>query len=142
METLRVHIAELVIATDPAAADVTIADSISERAESKGLAIVAREIVADLEEAIREQLERFIGDPNVDVVIATGVAESQAASNALRPLVTLPVPGFTDLFRWLAYQEIGPSAMLSNAEAAQCSSTLPLQRSGFAGHEVKQFGLA
>ena len=43
VETLRVHIAELVIATDPAAADVTIADSISERAEAKGLAIVARE---------------------------------------------------------------------------------------------------
>lgn len=123
METLRVHIAELVIATDPAAADVTIADSISERAESKGLAIVAREIVADVEGAIRAKLEQFIGDPNIDVVIATGVAESAAASNALRPLVTQPVPGFTDLFRWLAYQEIGASAMLSNAEAAQCSST-------------------
>ena len=123
METLRVHIAELVIATDPAAADVTIADSISERAESKGLVIVAREIVADLEEAIRAKLEQFIGDPNIDVVIATGVAESAAASNALRPLVTQPVPGFTDLFRWLAYQEIGASAMLSNAEAAQCTST-------------------
>lgn len=123
METLRVHIAELVIATDPAAADVTIADSISERAESKGLAIVAREIVADVEEAIRAKLEQFIGDPNIDVVIATGVAESAAAGNALRPLVTQPVPGFTDLFRWLAYQEIGASAMLSNAEAAQCTST-------------------
>jgi molybdopterin adenylyltransferase len=123
VETLRVHIAELVIATDPAAADVTIADSISERAESKGLAIVAREIVADVEEAIRAKLEQFIGDPNIDVVIATGVTESAAASNALRPLVTQPVPGFTDLFRWLAYQEIGASAMLSNAEAAQCTST-------------------
>ncbi|MEO8844028.1 MAG: molybdopterin-binding protein [Kofleriaceae bacterium] len=123
METLRVHIAELVIATDPAAADVSIADSISERAESKGLAIVAREIVADVEEAIRAKLEQFIGDPNVDVVIATGVAESVAAGNALRPLVTQPVPGFTDLFRWLAFQEIGASAMLSNAEAAQCTST-------------------
>ena len=38
-------------------------------------------------------------------------------------MVTQPVPGFTDLFRWLAYQEIGASAMLSNAEAAQCTST-------------------
>jgi molybdopterin adenylyltransferase len=123
VETLRVHIAELVIATDPAAADVTIADSISERAESKGLVIVAREIVADVEQAIRAKLEQFIGDPNIDVVIATGVAESAAAGDALRPLVTQPVPGFTDLFRWLAYQEIGASAMLSNAEAAQCTST-------------------
>jgi molybdopterin adenylyltransferase len=123
VETLRVHIAELVIATDPAAADVTIADSISERAESKGLAIVAREIVADQEAAIRAKLEQFIADPNIDVVIATGVAESAAASLALRPLVTQPVPGFTDLFRWLAYQEIGASAMLSNAEAAQCTTT-------------------
>ena len=120
---LRVHIAELVIATDPAHADESIADSITERAEAKGLAVVGREIVADVEEQIRAKLEQFIGDPDVDVVIATGVAESTAAANALRPLVTQPVPGFTDLFRWLAYQEIGASAMLSNAEAAQCSST-------------------
>ncbi|HET9987122.1 MAG TPA: molybdopterin-binding protein, partial [Kofleriaceae bacterium] len=123
MAALRVHIAELVIATDPATADVSIADSITERAEAKGLAVVAREIVADVEEQIRAKLEDFIGDPNVDVVIATGVAESTAAANALRPLVTQPVPGFTDLFRWLAFQEIGASAMLSNAEAAQCTST-------------------
>ncbi|MFT3698088.1 MAG: molybdopterin-binding protein [Kofleriaceae bacterium] len=123
METLRVHIAELVIATDPAAADVTIADSISERAEAKGLLVRTRKIVADVEATIRAALEDFIGDPDIDVVIATGVAESPNAGNALKPLVTQPVPGFTDLFRWLAYQEIGASAMLSNAEAAQCAST-------------------
>ncbi len=123
METLRVHIAELVIATDPQAADVTIADSITKAAEAKGLSIVAREVVGDVEELIRAKLEQFIGDPNIDVVVATGVAESAAASNALKPLITSPVPGFTDLFRWLAYQEIGASAMLSNAEAAQCTST-------------------
>lgn len=121
--SLRVHIAELVIATDPAAADVTIADSISDRAEAKGLVVRERAIVADVEDQIRAALERFIGDPDIDVVIATSIAESAAASDALRPLVTQPVPGFTDLFRWLAYQEIGASAMLSNAEAAQCTST-------------------
>ncbi|HEY0254314.1 MAG TPA: molybdopterin-binding protein, partial [Kofleriaceae bacterium] len=123
MEPLRVHIAELVIATDPAAADVTIADSVSERAEAKGLLVRTRRIVADVEAKIREALETFIGDPDIDVVIATGVAESPNAGNALKPLITQPVPGFTDLFRWLAYQEIGASAMLSNAEAAQCTST-------------------
>ncbi len=123
VEPLRVHIAELVIATDPQAADVTIADSISRHAEAKGCRVVAREIVADVEALIRAKLEQFIGDPNIDVVIAAGVAESAAASQALKPLVTSPVPGFTDLFRWLAYQEIGASAMLSNAEAAQCAST-------------------
>ena len=123
METLRVHIAELVIALNPQAADLTIADSITKAAEAKGLAVVAREVVGDVEELIRAKLEQFIGDPNIDVVIATGVAESAAASNALKPLITSPAPGFTDLFRWLAYQEIGASAMLSKAEAAQCRST-------------------
>ncbi|CAN5510308.1 hypothetical protein BH11MYX1_BH11MYX1_40620 [soil metagenome] len=123
VEPLRVHIAELVIATDPQAADVTIAASITKAAEAKGLAIVAREVVGDVEALIRAKLEQFIADPNIDVVVATGVAESAAASDALRPLITSPVPGFTDLFRWLAYQEIGASAMLSNAEAAQCAST-------------------
>ena len=124
METLRVHIAELVIATDPQAADVTIADTVTKSAEARGLAIVAREVVGDVEALIRAKLEQFIADPNIDVVVATGVAESAAAGHALRPLVTSPVPGFTDLFRWLAYQEIGASAMLSNAEAALCNGTI------------------
>ena len=63
------------------------------------------------------------GNPDIDVVIAIGTADSQAASAALRPLVAETIPGFTDLFRLLAFQEIGAAAMLSNAEAARCGST-------------------
>ena len=123
MEPLRVHIAELVIAADPASADVATADIVTECAIAAGHAIVERTIVADTEDAIRAQLARWIAKPDVDVVIITGPTESTTAATALKPLVTHPVPGFTDLFRWLAFQEIGAAAMQSNAEAAQCETT-------------------
>jgi molybdenum cofactor biosynthesis protein B len=123
VEPIRVHIAELVIAADPATADLSIADAISERAKAANVAVAARAIVGDDEAAIRAQLEAWIAQPDIDVVIATGPRESTAAASALKPLVTQPVPGFTDLFRWLAFQEIGAAAMHSNAEAAQCLST-------------------
>src|SRR5262249_52768347 len=51
-------------------------------------------------------------------------SDSDAASKALRPLITEVLPGFTDLFRWLMFQEAGASAMLSSAEAAQCNTTI------------------
>ncbi|HEY5948187.1 MAG TPA: molybdopterin-binding protein [Kofleriaceae bacterium] len=123
MGALPVHIAVLTIADDAATADHSVTRSISEPAGAAGHQIVDEEIVKDNESAIRDQLVRWIAEENIDVVIVAASVESEAASAALAPLVHSTLPGFTDLFRWLTFQEIGASAMLSAAEAAQCQST-------------------
>ncbi len=123
MEPTPVHIAVLVIAEDAAAADLATAEAVAERATAAGHVIFARAVVPDDEEAIRSQLDHWIGEPDIDVVIASGGAESEAIAGALEPLITERLPGFTDLFRWLAFQELGAGAMQSNAEAVQCSTT-------------------
>ncbi|HEX5058329.1 MAG TPA: molybdopterin-binding protein, partial [Kofleriaceae bacterium] len=123
MEVIPVHIAVLTIADDAASADRATAQAISERATAAGHQIVDEEVVADTESAIRDQLVRWIAEDNIDVVVVAASVESEAASAALAPLVHQTLPGFTDLFRWLTFQEIGASAMLSAAEAAQCQST-------------------
>ncbi|MDB4954982.1 MAG: molybdenum cofactor biosynthesis protein [Myxococcales bacterium] len=117
------NIAVLAIAEDPTTADLATVKVVADRLTAAGHRIAAREIVKDTEEAIRQQLSRWIADPKIDVVIASGGIESESAHAALAPLITQTVPGFTDLFRWLAYQDLGPGAMLSNAEAAQCTRT-------------------
>jgi molybdenum cofactor biosynthesis protein B len=111
------------IAEDPLAADAATADAIVEALRGAGHRVIDRTVVRDDEAAIRKQLASWIAAPEIDVVLATGDLDSRAAQAALAPLVTRQLPGFTDLFRWLAYQEIGAGAMLSNAEAAQCEGT-------------------
>jgi molybdenum cofactor biosynthesis protein B len=99
---------------------------ITDRLTEVGHRIVARTIVRDGELAIRAQLAQWIADPGVDVVIATGgtgVTPRDVTPEALAPLVTKPIPGFGELFRWISYQEIGTSTIQSRAEAALCGQT-------------------
>lgn len=118
VQSVSVHIAVLAVGKDAAPTQ-----AVTELATKAGHAVLGRATVSDTANAIRGQLARWIDDPNIDVVIVSGGIESDNTSSALKPFVTQTLPGFTDLFRYLAFQEIGASAMLSNAEAAQCGST-------------------
>ena len=120
---IRVHIAVLVIAADPNHPDPAAADVVAQKAVAGGHSIVARATVGDSVDAIRAQLQKWIADSEIDVAIVTAGNDTQHASAALKPLVAEMVPGFTDLFRWLAFQEIGASAMMASAEAARCGTT-------------------
>ncbi|MEZ4380081.1 MAG: molybdenum cofactor biosynthesis protein B [Nannocystaceae bacterium] len=97
-----------------------------ERLEGAGHRVAARVIVRDEIEAIRAQLRAWIADPDVDVIITTGgtgVTPRDVTPEAVAPLVSKPIPGFGELFRWLSYDEIGTSTVQSRAEAALCETT-------------------
>jgi molybdopterin adenylyltransferase len=88
--------------------------------------VVTREVVTDNRDRIRERLQAWIDDPGIDVIITTGgtgVTPRDVTPEALAPLVTKPIPGFGELFRWLSFEEIGTSTIQSRAEAALCSTT-------------------
>ncbi|WP_348550661.1 molybdenum cofactor biosynthesis protein B [Acidithiobacillus sp.] len=92
-----------------------------------GHRIVARAIVADDLLALRAQMQAWIDAAQVDVVVSTGgtgLTGRDVCPEAMAPLVTKPIPGFGELFRFLSYQEIGTSTIQSRAEAAICSGTL------------------
>ena len=102
------------------------AQIIADRLTEVGHRIVARQIVIDSETAIRSQLAAWIADSGVDVVIATGgtgVTPRDVTPEALAPLITKPIPGFGELFRWVSFEEIGTSTIQSRAEAALCDQT-------------------
>ncbi len=99
---------------------------IVDRLTEVGHRIVAREITLDSEVAIRARLATWIADPEVEIVIATGgtgVTPRDVTPEALAPLITKPIPGFGELFRWISYEEIGTSTIQSRAEAALCGTT-------------------
>lgn len=98
----------------------------SARLSEAGHRIAAREIIKDDEELLRALLRRLIADPEIEVVITTGgtgVTPRDVTPEALAPLVSKPIPGFGELFRWLSYDEIGTSTIQSRAEAALCDET-------------------
>ena len=123
MGTVTVQLGILAIAKDPAHADLADVEIVTSRATAAGHRVLATHVVGDDQAAIREALERWIADPTLDVVIVLGGADSDAVSSAMSPLVGHVLPGFTDLFRYLFFQEAGASAMLSAAEAARCTDT-------------------
>ncbi len=121
---MSVQFALLAVARTTAASVPDEIDAATDRAVAAGHKILTDEIIADSEATIRDRLTELIANPEVDVVLVLAGAESDAASKALKPLITEVLPGFTDLFRWLMFQEAGASAMLSSAEAAQCGGTV------------------
>lgn len=109
---------------------------IVDRLTEVGHRIVAREIVVDSELAIRARLAAWIADPEVEIVIATGgtgVTPRDVTPEALAPLITKPIPGFGELFRWVSFEEIGTSTIQSRAEAALCGSTFVFLLPGSTG---------
>ncbi|MBA2542939.1 MAG: hypothetical protein H0V17_25050, partial [Deltaproteobacteria bacterium] len=119
MDSVRAQVAVLSISGTSAvgvAMETVVADSLT----AAGHQLTAFESVKNSETAIRSQLVGWIEDPDIDLVIVIGEG---ATSKAMAPLVDQPLPGFADLLRMLAFQEIGASAMLSNAEAAKCGTT-------------------
>jgi molybdenum cofactor biosynthesis protein B len=123
---LPVHVAVLTVSDTRTLETDGSGAYIAERLTEVGHRIVARAIVKDGELVIRAQLAQWIADPGVDVVIATGgtgVTPRDVTPEALAPLITKPIPGFGELFRWLSFEEIGTSTIQSRAEAALCGAT-------------------
>ncbi|MBA3538700.1 MAG: molybdenum cofactor biosynthesis protein B [Deltaproteobacteria bacterium] len=125
-EFIPVNVAVLTVSDTRTLSDDTSGQLIVDRLGEAGHHIVARVIVKDSELVIRAQLAQWIAEPGVDVVIATGgtgVTPRDVTPEALAPLITKPIPGFGELFRWFSFQEIGASTIQSRAEAALCGQT-------------------
>nr|WP_226857285.1 molybdenum cofactor biosynthesis protein B [Acidithiobacillus concretivorus] len=111
-------------------------DKIAELAQAAGHQIAARCILPDTAETLRQQMQSWISDPAIDVIVATGgtgVTGRDVTPEALAPLISKPIPGFGELFRMLSYEEIGTSTIQSRAEAAICSGTIVFLLPGSTG---------
>ena len=60
VEPIVVHVAVLAIAKEPERADLAAVGVVVARAEGAGHRLIAREVVADTEIAIRDQLQAWI----------------------------------------------------------------------------------
>ena len=112
--------AAITISDTRTAADDLSGQALAERIEAAGHRIVWQEIVPDEVAAIREVVERALGNPEVDVIVTTGgtgFSPRDVTIEAVSPFFDRPIEGFGELFRHLSFEEVGAAAMLSRATA-------------------------
>ncbi len=90
------------------------------RLEATGHSLAEKAIVADDKYAIRAVVSRWIADPDIQVVIATGgtgLTGRDGTPEAMQPLFDKTIDGFGELFRSLSWEDIGTSTIQSRAVA-------------------------
>lgn len=123
---ISVQVAVLTVSDTRTAETDTSGQTAVDLLVAAGHRVIARAIVKDEINTIHGQLKAWVADGQVDVIITTGgtgVTPRDVTPEALEPLVTKPIPGFGESFRYLSFLDIGTSAMQSRADAALCETT-------------------
>lgn len=100
--------------------------TLAERAEKAGHAVAARTIVTDDVEKIRAQVEQWIADTAIDVIITTGgtgFTGRDVTPEAIEPLFEKRMEGFSTLFLMVSHAKIGTSAIQTRATAGVAGAT-------------------
>jgi molybdenum cofactor biosynthesis protein B len=97
-----------------------------DRINKAGHNVAAREIVKDEVSVIVAQLQAWIADLEIDVVISTGgtgVTGRDVTPEAFAEVYEKEISGFGELFRWISFQKIKTSTIQSRATAGVAGGT-------------------
>lgn len=89
-----------------------------------GHVVAAYDVIRDEPATLRATLDRWLADDTIDAILTTGgtgLSRRDGTIDVVAGLVQTPLPGFGEIFRMLSFQQIGPAAMLSRAEAGIAS---------------------
>ena len=123
---IPVRIAVVTVSDTRTLDDDKSGDTLAQRIEGAGHMLAAREIVKDDADIIENLLKRWIGDADIDVVIATGgtgLTGRDVTPEAFQRVCEKDIPGFGELFRWISYQKIKTSTIQSRAMAVLANGT-------------------
>ncbi len=121
-----VHIAVLTVSDTRNEADDRSGPVLVERLQSAGHILADRAIVTDDAEKIVAQLEKWIADPKIEVVISTGgtgVTGRDVTPEAFESVYEKKIDGFGEMFRFISFQKIGTSTIQSRATAGVSNGT-------------------
>ena len=101
-------------------------DLLVQRLTDAGHQLVARDLVADDVDAIRDRLTAWIETPEVEVILTTGgtgFAPRDVTPEAVRPLIRREMDGFAVVFHQASYGTVGLSTLQSRAFAGQAGDS-------------------
>ena len=123
---IPVGIAVLTVSDTRSQADDKSGDTLAGRIEEAGHRLVARAIVKDDRQAIRDQVETWTKQSEIDVVITTGgtgFTGRDVTPEALEPLFEKRMDGFSEVFHRISYDKIGTSTIQSRATGGVANAT-------------------
>lgn len=121
------HCAMLTVSNTRTAANDTSGDYLVDQLQRAGHKCIERAICPTNIYELRKIISQWIADPNIHVILTnggTGFGPQKNTIAAIEPLLDQTVTGFGELFRQLSYQDIGSSAIQSNALAGLANQTI------------------
>ncbi len=113
-----VRIAVLTVSDTRDATNDTSGDLLASRVTGAGHELAERAIVRDDIPAIREQVKAWVASGSVEAIITTGgtgITGRDVTPEALEPLFTKKIDGFSVVFHLVSYQSVGLSTLQSRA---------------------------
>lgn len=114
----------------------TSGETLKGRIEAAGHVLADRKLLRDDADAIRAQVQAWIDDPSVDVVITTGgtgLTGRDVTVEAVRPLFDKEIEGFSVIFHQTSYRTVGLSTLQSRACAGLARGTFVFLLPGSTG---------
>lgn len=121
-----VRIAVLTMSDTRSLAEDKSGNTLTRMIAEDGHEVADRKLVKDDVDAIRAQVESWIHDPAIDVVITTGgtgFTGRDVTPEAVRPLFEKEVEGFSIVFHMQSFEKIGTSTIQSRACAGVAHGT-------------------
>jgi molybdenum cofactor biosynthesis protein B len=131
-----VRIAVLTVSDTRGLAEDRSGDALVERLTAAGHLLADRAIERDDVDLIVAQLNEWIDNPSIEVVITTGgtgVTGRDVTPEAVERIAQKMIPGFGELFRWQSYAKIGTSTVQSRACACVARGTYVFALPGSTG---------
>ena len=125
-EFIPVHIAVMTVSDSRDMATDKSGDILSDRVREAGHHLADRVIVQDEKSDIIAQLERWIADPKIDVVISTGgtgLTGRDVTPEAFHAVFEKEIDGFSAIFHRISFEKIGVSTIQSRATAGVAGGT-------------------
>ena len=105
----------------------TSGDILQSRIEAAGHKVMAREIVRDTIQGVRAQLQSWMDDTQIDVIISTGgtgLTGRDITVEAVTPLFDKVIDRFSVVFHQESFKTIGLSTLQSRACAGLAQGTI------------------
>ncbi len=126
LDFIPVHIAILTVSDTRTPSDDRSGDTLVKRLTDAGHILAARKIVKDERDLIAQQLQSWIDDPDIDVVISTGgtgLTGRDVTVEAHRDVYEKEIDAFGTVFTIVSMNKIGTSAVQSRATGGVANGT-------------------
>ena len=126
LDFIPVRIAVLTVSDTRSLAEDRSGQTLVDRLTEAGHLLAAREIVPDERVEIAQQLQRWIDDPLIDVVISTGgtgLTGRDVTVEAHRDVYEKEIDAFSIVFSIISMKKIGTSAIQSRSTAGVAGGT-------------------